>query len=135
MYYHTQLMRILISSIVRINRRTCNHSTIVIESTTNCNLFVNSLYLYRIHNFITRNKNIFLFLKLEQYHKSAFFLLQIILNSMHKYQPRFHVVYVNPKSEDCTTTENFKTYTFQETKFTAVTAYQNHRVCIHITLI
>ncbi|CAG2253570.1 T-box transcription factor TBX10-like [Mytilus galloprovincialis] len=52
----------------------------------------------------------------------------IILNSMHKYQPRFHVVYVNPKSEDCSNTECFKTYTFQETKFTAVTAYQNHRI-------
>ncbi|XP_069136138.1 T-box transcription factor TBX10-like [Argopecten irradians] len=52
----------------------------------------------------------------------------IILNSMHKYQPRFHVVYVNPKSEDCSNTENFKTYIFPETKFMAVTAYQNHRI-------
>ncbi|KAJ8311999.1 hypothetical protein KUTeg_009372, partial [Tegillarca granosa] len=52
----------------------------------------------------------------------------IILNSMHKYQPRFHVVYVNPKSEDCSNTENFKTFVFPETKFTAVTAYQNHRI-------
>lgn len=47
---------------------------------------------------------------------------------MHKYQPRFHVVYVNPKSEDVSQTENFKTITFTETKFMAVTAYQNHRV-------
>jgi len=47
---------------------------------------------------------------------------------MHKYQPRFHVVYVNPKSEDVSRTENFKTFIFAETKFTAVTAYQNHRV-------
>ena len=47
---------------------------------------------------------------------------------MHKYQPRFHVVYVNPKSEDSTVTENFKTYIFPESKFMAVTAYQNHRV-------
>lgn len=52
----------------------------------------------------------------------------IILNSMHKYQPRCHVVYVNPKSEDCSLTENFKTYIFPETKFMAVTAYQNHRI-------
>ncbi|KAK3084510.1 hypothetical protein FSP39_014583 [Pinctada imbricata] len=52
----------------------------------------------------------------------------IILNSMHKYQPRFHVVYVNPKSEDCSITENFKTYIFPESKFMAVTAYQNHRI-------
>ena len=56
--------------------------------------------------------------------------LQIILNSMHKYQPRFHVVYVNPKSEDVSQTDNFKTFVFEETKFMAVTAYQNHRVSI-----
>ncbi|ELU07917.1 hypothetical protein CAPTEDRAFT_226618 [Capitella teleta] len=52
----------------------------------------------------------------------------IILNSMHKYQPRFHVVYVNPKNEDVSHTENFRTTIFPETKFTAVTAYQNHRI-------
>ncbi|PSN44873.1 hypothetical protein C0J52_10302, partial [Blattella germanica] len=54
----------------------------------------------------------------------------IILNSMHRYQPRFHVVYIPPKSEmsDSTRTENFKTFIFPETRFTAVTAYQNHRV-------
>jgi len=55
---------------------------------------------------------------------------QIILNSMHRYQPRFHVVYINPKTEDVSRTENFKTFIFPETKFTAVTAYQNHRVCL-----
>ncbi|GFW81470.1 t-box transcription factor TBX1 [Trichonephila clavipes] len=53
---------------------------------------------------------------------------EIILNSMHRYQPRFHVVYVNPKGEDPTQFENFKTFIFPETKFTAVTAYQNHRI-------
>ncbi len=47
---------------------------------------------------------------------------------MHKYQPRFHVVYVNPKSENVAQTENYKTFIFPETKFMAVTAYQNHRV-------
>ncbi|NP_001310757.1 T-box transcription factor TBX10-like [Parasteatoda tepidariorum] len=52
----------------------------------------------------------------------------IILNSMHRYQPRFHVVYVNPKGEDASQTQNFKTFVFAETKFTAVTAYQNHRI-------
>jgi hypothetical protein len=56
--------------------------------------------------------------------------LQIILNSMHRYQPRFHVVYIPPKSEltDTALTEEFKTFIFPETRFTAVTAYQNHRV-------
>ncbi|XP_067119094.1 T-box transcription factor TBX10-like [Centruroides vittatus] len=52
----------------------------------------------------------------------------IILNSMHRYQPRFHVVSINPKGEDVSRTENFKTFIFAETKFTAVTAYQNHRI-------
>ena len=50
------------------------------------------------------------------------------MNSMHKYQPRFHIVYVGAKREDVSQTENFKTFTFPETKFTGVTAYQNHRV-------
>ncbi|XP_029851249.3 T-box transcription factor TBX1-A-like [Ixodes scapularis] len=52
----------------------------------------------------------------------------IILNSMHRYQPRCHVVYVNAKGEDASKTENFRTFIFPETKFTAVTAYQNHRI-------
>lgn len=49
---------------------------------------------------------------------------------MHKYQPRFHVIYVPGKDEppnprNC---QNFKTFIFPETRFTAVTAYQNQRV-------
>ncbi|MEQ2172348.1 T-box transcription factor tbx1, partial [Goodea atripinnis] len=53
----------------------------------------------------------------------------IILNSMHRYQPRFHVVYVDPrKDSEKYAEENYKTFVFEETRFTAVTAYQNHRV-------
>ena len=59
---------------------------------------------------------------------SGVFCYQIMLNSMHKYQPRFHVVYVGPKGEDVSQTTNYKTFIFGETKFMAVTAYQNHRV-------
>lgn len=56
----------------------------------------------------------------------------IILNSMHRYQPRFHVVYVDPrKDSEKYAEENFKTFVFEETRFTAVTAYQNHRVRAH----
>ena len=62
---------------------------------------------------------------------NKWFRSQIILNSMHRYQPRFHVVYVNPKTEDVSQTENFRTFVFPETKFMAVTAYQNHRVSWH----
>ncbi|XP_020295189.1 T-box transcription factor TBX10-like [Pseudomyrmex gracilis] len=54
----------------------------------------------------------------------------IILNSMHRYQPRCHVVVAPspPGSAPDPRTENFKTFIFPETKFTAVTAYQNHRI-------
>lgn len=51
---------------------------------------------------------------------------------MHRYQPRFHIVYLSPKKitniDEETAENNFKTFIFRETSFTAVTAYQNHRV-------
>lgn len=54
------------------------------------------------------------------------FHLQTILNSMHKYQPRFHIV----KAHDILTLPycTFRTYVFSETEFIAVTAYQNDKV-------
>ena len=53
-------------------------------------------------------------------------LLQIIVNSMHKYQPRLHVV----ESDDISNLdwENFRTFLFPGTQFTTVTAYQNDKV-------
>lgn len=56
--------------------------------------------------------------------------LQLILNSMHKYQPRVHIIrkrdhtasVINLKSEE------MKTFTFPETNFIGVTAYQNQLV-------
>ncbi len=102
------------------------------------------------------------------------FFLKIILNSMHRYQPRFHLVYVgdhasasNPhlkktiknqanntgdsanvgdadnNNNSINTLTNaifqthkpnsrvqqtYRTFIFPETKFIAVTAYQNHRI-------
>ncbi len=47
--------------------------------------------------------------------------LQIILNSMHKYQPRIHII-----KEFAS--ENFSTHLFPETQFMSVTAYQNQQV-------
>lgn len=49
---------------------------------------------------------------------------------MHRYQPRCHVVVAPspPGSAPNPQTENFKTFSFPETRFTAVTAYQNHRI-------
>jgi len=57
----------------------------------------------------------------------------IILNSMHKYQPRFHVVLDNQEKSTMTSalgasTEHVKTFVFPETQFMAVTAYQNHMI-------
>ncbi|GAB6032304.1 hypothetical protein CHUAL_010943 [Chamberlinius hualienensis] len=47
---------------------------------------------------------------------------QIILNSLHRYEPRIHIVKVN--TDDRTLT----THAFPETRFIAVTAYQNEEV-------
>lgn len=48
---------------------------------------------------------------------------QIIVNSMHRYQPNIHiVVHSDEAGMKC------RTFTFSNTSFMAVTAYQNHRV-------
>lgn len=52
---------------------------------------------------------------------------------MHRYQPRFHIVYLPPKSLTHNTDPNaqhnlYRRFIFSETSFTAVTAYQNQRV-------
>ncbi|KAK4470482.1 hypothetical protein MN116_006033 [Schistosoma mekongi] len=64
----------------------------------------------------------------------------IILNSMHKYQTRLHVIYADEMDEIMRNDREFsqfchnsskcmkRTFTFPETKFFAVTAYQNNRV-------
>lgn len=49
--------------------------------------------------------------------------LQIMLNSLHKYEPRVHLVKVG------TDQRRVLTYPFPETQFVAVTAYQNEEVC------
>ncbi|XP_035628228.1 T-box transcription factor TBX3-like isoform X2 [Oncorhynchus keta] len=53
-------------------------------------------------------------------------LFQTILNSMHKYQPRFHIVRANDILKLPYST--FRTYVFPETDFIAVTAYQNDKI-------
>ncbi|XP_027000548.1 T-box transcription factor TBX3a isoform X1 [Tachysurus fulvidraco] len=59
-------------------------------------------------------------------HGFALFSLQTILNSMHKYQPRFHIVRANDILKLPYST--FRTYVFPETDFIAVTAYQNDKI-------
>ncbi|XP_040908411.1 T-box transcription factor TBX2b-like [Toxotes jaculatrix] len=49
-----------------------------------------------------------------------------ILNSMHKYQLRFHIVRANDIMKLPYST--FRTYVFPETEFIAVTAYQNEKI-------
>ncbi len=62
--------------------------------------------------------------------------MTLILNSMHKYMPRLNIVEVSGRSSDPTSSSNKSnssskhTFTFPETQFIAVTAYQNTDVCI-----
>uniref|UniRef100_A0AAR5PFP4 T-box domain-containing protein n=1 Tax=Dendroctonus ponderosae TaxID=77166 RepID=A0AAR5PFP4_DENPD len=55
----------------------------------------------------------------------------LVLNSMHKYQPRIHLV-KRPEGSSGNVTdlenEEYKTFIFPETIFTAVTAYQNQLI-------
>jgi len=51
----------------------------------------------------------------------------IILNSMHKYQPRIHIVQAEDSSPSALRKSTFTTHVFTETEFMAVTAYQNPR--------
>lgn len=47
-----------------------------------------------------------------------------MLNSLHKYEPRIHVLKVGGKDSEKTVS----THSFKETVFIAVTAYQNEEV-------
>lgn len=49
-------------------------------------------------------------------------MLQIMLNSLHKYEPRIHIVKVGGIQKMITS------QSFPETQFIAVTAYQNEEV-------
>ncbi|XP_064121174.1 T-box transcription factor TBX20-like [Macrobrachium nipponense] len=56
---------------------------------------------------------------------------QIVLNSMHRYQPRIHLVRRHDSGQGPVTDldlEDHKTFIFSETVFTAVTAYQNQLI-------
>ena len=66
-------------------------------------------------------------------HSFYLFIFQIILNSMHRFQPRIYLV-VRPDGSNAPITdierEKYRTYIFPETIFTAVTAYQNQLVSL-----
>lgn len=60
-------------------------------------------------------------------------LQMVVLQSLHKYQPRLHVVEVNEDgTEDTSQPGRVQTFTFTETQFVAVTAYQNTDVRIFL---
>jgi hypothetical protein len=66
--------------------------------------------------------------------KFSFHQMTLILNSMHKYMPRLNIVEVSGRSSDPTSSNRSNssskhTFTFPETQFIAVTAYQNTDVC------
>ena len=61
-----------------------------------------------------------------QIHQPILRMFQTILNSMHKYQPRFHLVRASDILQLPYST--FRTYVFPETIFIAVTAYQNEKI-------
>ena len=61
------------------------------------------------------------------------FRLQVVLNSMHKYQPRIHVIEVTSCGPEDQKT--LQTQSFPETQFIAVTAYQNTDVSVHTSSI
>lgn len=54
--------------------------------------------------------------------------MQIILNSMHKYQPRLHIVKADENNGFGSKNTAFCTHVFSETAFIGVTSYQNHKV-------
>ncbi|XP_029959290.1 eomesodermin homolog b isoform X1 [Salarias fasciatus] len=49
----------------------------------------------------------------------------IVLQSLHKYQPRLHIVEVTDEAEEINSEVKTQCFTFPETQFIAVTAYQN----------
>jgi hypothetical protein len=58
-------------------------------------------------------------------------LFQVSLHSMHKYLPRVHILQttdLETPPERQASVERALTYTFPETTFTTVTAYQNQQV-------
>lgn len=59
------------------------------------------------------------------------FMQMVVLQSLHKYQPRLHIVEVTEDGvEDISSDVKTQSFTFPETQFIAVTAYQNTDVSI-----
>lgn len=62
-------------------------------------------------------------------------LQMIVLQSLHKYQPRLHIVEVTEDGvEDMSNEARTQTFTFPENQFIAVTAYQNTDVSVSVAV-
>lgn len=63
---------------------------------------------------------------------SLHLFVQIILQSMHKYKPRVHIIRHDPRMDlsqiQSLPAEGVHSFSFPETEFTTVTAYQNQQV-------
>lgn len=55
---------------------------------------------------------------------------QVVLNSLHKYQPKIHVIRVSTDDKPYAGGGRVETFHFPETQFIAVTAYQNENVSL-----
>lgn len=65
--------------------------------------------------------------------KYFFSMQMIVLQSLHKYQPRLHIVEVAEDGvEDISSDMKSQSFTFPETQFIAVTAYQNTDVSVTV---
>jgi hypothetical protein len=67
-------------------------------------------------------------ISLSKFNKNSIFSIKIILNSMHRYIPRVHIVQASDSYS--MRTGPLSTFIFDETAFIAVTAYQNDQVSI-----
>ncbi|KHJ95321.1 T-box [Oesophagostomum dentatum] len=68
------------------------------------------------------------YLKVKKKWKKTYLQRRIIVNSMHRYLPRIHLVrHTDEESSEGLSKKDGATVTFEETVFIAVTAYQNHR--------
>lgn len=78
---------------------------------------------FNITSFIILNL-IFFGTKNKQLLNNCVFSFQIMLNSLHKYEPRIHIIRVGAPESNRTVVS----HSFPETQFIAVTAYQNEEV-------
>ncbi len=90
--------------------------------------YIHYYYYIQIVKFLMGKKNSLLFV-------FSLSFKMIVLHSLHKYQPRVHVIEINKSGdEDTSDPDRVQMFTFPETQFIAVTAYQNTDVSTSLSL-